>query len=475
MNDDAPDEDFGSLGLIQTLATCNANHSLWGWKQIQYGTSRDADTFRSKPRDISFDLADPVRRQVRMSRKAVIPAGYTYFAQLIGHDIGNSVSLDAVPHTTRGSLSTKTKAPQSGRYNLIENPLTLETIYGPGPTLMHHLFDPDTFLFRVERMQMNSLVLLGPDGGSDHSIRALYDTRNRDTPFLHRMSVILMKFHNYLARDLRQAMGQRDWRDKAQIYAAVRAHMVAVWHDVIAQDFLATFVDQDRLPPKRYRMPSLDEVTLLHGVFRAFHALPRSAYFMDGQKRPLKRLLRRSPKAAVKADGWGLSWQNFFTNTPRGTKTGMTASISPRLTGRHGLVLSELDLKTAKDTNPLRLGDKTIKKVVKVLDPVDAARLDPATFSEAVNKDFGVLSGPEQMDAKDIERMPLFATLMLEAELYGTHGRFGPLGGLILTHMIEDMVSRVVAPTSPSDHLPRPTKMFEIIQYVEKREIEEDA
>ena len=454
---------------------CDPAEPIGSQKFVLPRPSPEPDTPEPRPRAVSFNIVDPVRRKARMAQKAMIPAGYTYFAQLIGHDIGNSVRLGSVPHAMRAPLTAPQAGPPPVLYNLIENPLTLETLYGPGPTLLHHVFDPGTFLFRTSREETTSLQFQGPQKERDLSVRALYDSRNRDTTFLHRLSVILMKFHNYIARDIRDARGEIFWNKRGEIYSTARAHVLAVWHDVIRHDFLPTFVDPACLPAARYSMPTLDDTTLLHGVFRAFHALPLSNYFMDHQLRALKMVLRQGLAPASLADKWGMDWANFFVQTENPNKTGLSATMSDQLTGRNGLSLTDLDLSTSRFAQPLRLGDDTIRRAVKVLHPEDAARLEPAAFAQAVNGLFGVNSGPQMLVGKHMKWMPLFATLMLEADLYGTQGRFGPLGGLLLTHMMERLLDRVVGATPAPYDLARPRTMYEIIQFVEQRENNENA
>lgn len=458
------------------FATCAAGEPFSYIKSVQPTPDYGEGPQFSPPRALPLNLADPAHRERRMATKAVIPAGYTYFAQLIAHDLGNSVDIDAVPH--RGGakeLSFTQKMLPPVRYNLIENPLTLETVYGPGPTLLTHVFDHRTFLFRVIPKRTVSVQLGNPVDATDHSIRALYDGRNRDTTFLHRLAVIWMKYHNYVARDYQEILRLGDWREKAKIYSGARSHVISVWHEVIRKDFLRAFVDPARLPANVKNVPDLDETTLLHGVFRTFHALPRSSYFMSGVHQRLTDLLLTSLNDRPAADRWSLSWEDFFTGTQRGTKTGLSASVSPSLTVRGGLQLSSLDLRTADAVNPQRLGDEKIKDVISHLGDSDASHLDPGALAQATNDLFGVVSGSEQLSAEDIEWMPLFATLMIEADLHGKDGRFGPLGGLILTKMIEDILENVVVPPSPSDKLPRFKSMLEIIDYVQNRERKEDA
>lgn len=180
-------------------------------------------------------------RVYTLQDKANIPAGYTYFAQLIGHDMGNSVPLSHIPHVRDryGVQRSDDQTWAASRYNLIENPLTLETIYGLGPVMTPHLYDPKTYKFRVETKVVMSL----PHTAADYSVRALHDPRNRDTTILHRLAVIWMKFHNAVVDQIAPDLQQRvigNPKAKVLIFAQARAHVLTVWHRLIWNDFLPT-------------------------------------------------------------------------------------------------------------------------------------------------------------------------------------------------------------------------------------------
>lgn len=135
-----------------------------------------------------------------------IPSGYTYLAQLMGHDMGFSVPVGSVPHVDQASATPDDPLAvmrPAGRYNLIRNPFTLETIYGAGPALLSHLYDPQTLLFRLSPYEIRA-SLQWPQLAADESsprvpVRALYDERNRDTLMLHELTVAWMQYHNLCA------------------------------------------------------------------------------------------------------------------------------------------------------------------------------------------------------------------------------------------------------------------------------------
>jgi hypothetical protein len=69
-----------------------------------------------------------------------------------------------------------------------------------------------------------------------------------------------------------------------------------------------------------------------------------------------------------------------------------------------------------------------------------------------------------------IEWGPLFQSLMIEAQLHGVQGGFGPLGSALLRGSVQGSIDRVRLTTDASgaQNLPRPATMLELIATVKK-------
>lgn len=422
-----------------------------------------------------FDFSSRSWRDRSIKGKEHIPVGYTYFGQLIGHDLGNSTPLANAPFV-RDSGDTHDYADADWarrRHNLIENPLTLETVYGPGPMMLPHLYDPNTFLFRVKPGAIISQPYRapGPQGRNIQSVRALYDGRNRDTTILHRLTVIWMKFHNRVALEIEPPLGRGgafDKPTKLNAYAQARSHVLSIWHRLIRTEFLEIFCDPDVMAMTDRQMDPfavIDEATLLHGVFRTFHALPRSEYRFTQRHRSLREFLLGRPDNDEKvSSSWKLDWRLFFHDLANGvpadgTKTGLCASCSPDLMARGALVL-DLDVITAQTTDPLTLASPEMTALVARLPAPWAAQLAPDALAQRLSAEIG-----QEVPAPALGNCPLFFVLMLEAQFHGREGRFGPLGSILLRRAIETAMSRTVfrapAPGLPT-HL-NPGSMLELI------------
>lgn len=412
--------------------------------------------------------------------KAHIPAGYTYLGQLIGHDMGSSVRMAEMPVTLRGSAQTRQ------RFNLIDAPLSLETIYGPGPSMLSHVFDPATLLFRIGSRERISRTI----GTPGLRIRALYDRRNRDTLMLHELAAIWMKYHNRIATQVAANGGF----DPAQAYGIARRHVVRAWHRIIRGDFLPHLMDPAvtaMSPGKMALVPELDETTLLHGLFRAFHCMPRSIYQLRRGKSDSHFLhhLLLGPDGSSRAekDRWSIDWSLFLSDDAGATKTGMTASSSPDLILSEGKHLRVLDLKTATETGPLALGNPGLQGWLAQINPNWCDQMSAGALAAgflafwngyaAGHPDAAKSRGKamDGLDADAMRAMPLYEIIKIEAQLYGLQGRLGPFGSLLLRRSIEASIDRLEFSENPqkakAPELPElPGSMLELITNLQQGE-----
>lgn len=411
--------------------------------------------------------ADPQWRAACLARVAQIPSGYTYLAQLMGHDMGSSVQADSVPWS-RGAGEDGAKALPVRRYNLIDNPLTLETVYGPGPSMLAHVYDPDTLLFRltpgarlarIHARGLNSLA--DPD---PQPIRALYDERNRDSLMLHELVVAWMQFHNRNARALMaEGLGAYD------AYVLARCHSVRCWHRIVTGDLLPRF-----LHPQIAALPAppaaceLDETTLLHGLCRAFHALPLAAYHLGRSgMHNLGSLLKRGYAVSEAETDWRIDWPLFFGAQPGGPRSGMSASVAPELRAPvTAAAIIAMDTTSARQAGGLRLGNARMQAALAALPDDWPARLTAARLAA----DFAAAhpEAPAAPDADTLAWGPLYQALMVEAQLHGHQGSFGPFGSALLSASVAGSIRRVVIkPEGPrSAALPHPATMLELINLV---------
>jgi hypothetical protein len=222
-----------------------------------------------------------------------IPAGYTYFAQFLAHDL----TFGQQPSLALGSL------------------------YGRGPLLSPHLYDPRRPGFLVEGAPLRAGGI--PDVPRDRSGRALIgESRNDRTLIIAQLHAVFIRAHNHLLELL-------EGRDRESSFEIAKRLLRERYRRLVVDDLLPRLVPPEALALSLDEASSMsrvpDEFTLAAGQlghsmvqpryrindqaaavvdYPAFH--PR-IFTEEGDEEPLKDLRGQAlrPLAAVE-------WRNFF-------------------------------------------------------------------------------------------------------------------------------------------------------------------
>lgn len=416
------------------------------------------------PRDIpDFDF-DATKWRKSCNSSANIPAGYTYLAQLMGHDLGHTVAASSIPHIANSEMVNS-----YNRYNLTQNPLTLETIYGLGPLGSPHLYNARNFLFRIDES-----ARLAPN---ESATPLLYDQRNRDTLMLHKMAVIWIQFHNRIARLIMLEDGhtENDHLNQSyyfEVFVKARSVVLKAWHDVLVNDLLKAISY-----PEAYALPDtdldqiflLDDVSVLNGIFRSFHALPLASYRLNSGQVSNFRLLGAGKQG--ERSNWRINWGYFFGEGAL-NKTGFSASYSHLFTALAGTPIMNADLASAILANPLHSQSEALKAAHAAL-PAGLKRDISATQLEQLFNNRAAGLGIAGVPKGAFINAPLFLHLMLEAQFYGENGGLGPFGSILLRRYLVSQISKIhyAKPAYPKG-ISLLGNIQDIIQFVETEEKE---
>lgn len=420
----------------------------------------------------TFNLADTEWREKCLS-KASVPSGYTYLAQLMGHDLGNNVPLSAIPWSKTCRTSD---AGTYGTYNLNETPLSLETIYARGPLGTPYLYEPKRLMFRIApgRKHAEMAELPTESGTKDENIRRhrlLADRRNLDTVMLHELAVAWMQFHNLVARTLiaQQYSSESNLSREYYfgIYADTRAIVLQTWHTIILEDLLPVFCHPKARALKESVLQDtylLSDVDALHGIMRAFHALPLTMYKLEEeQKHSLMDI--QNPR---NEDKWRINW-DFFFGSEAVNKTALSASYSPQLIGKTGNAIALADLSSGSNMGAIGGFSEPIISAQKLL-PEDLRNdLSARHLASLINK--AASPGVKEIVTEaDISRIPLFLLLMIEAQFYGENGGFGPFGSVLLRrylHHMKNQINYIEPKRSLEGDWQQPRSMLDVINIVQ--------
>ncbi len=215
-----------------------------------------------------------------------LPAGYTYFAQFVMHDL------------------TSATTPR----------LQLRALYGRGPAGSPELYDAqEPGQFRLGRSLGQGTLRDLPRNRDGSAVTG--DRRNDRTIMVGQIHAAFLQLHN-------STMAAIGIRDRADAYRRARRHVERVYRSLVVNDLLPRLVDDDVLAMIRARRQSTHprllplEFTLAVGRFghamvkpryRVGERLQAALFRPDGEKAPFSDL-RGQPldeRAAI-------SWENFF-------------------------------------------------------------------------------------------------------------------------------------------------------------------
>ncbi len=411
--------------------------------------------------DFAFD--DAVWREA-CKENAVIPAGYTYLAQLMGHDLGNTLAADTVPWTAHHD----DEAMPNARYNLVENPLTLETIYGKGPAGTQGLYNAHNCLFRLDLRATQATrvrYIL-----SEPAEPLLADMRNRATLMLHKLAVVWMQYHNQTARDIMAAEGfdENSHADKAyffDVFTRARQQVLQSYHAVVMQDILPTVAHPTAMGLSNAELDSvflLGDIPVLNGIMRSFHALPLKRYRLSASGDFPFGQLRAGKIGEMR--NWRVDWGQFFGPRAR-NKTGFSASYSALFTMVSGRSIMDADLNSAIIALPYdALHADVLNAHAQLPNPLQ--RDISAVTLERLFNERAVQCGVQGVPAGAFRQIPLFLLLMLEAQFYGKNGGLGPFGSALLRRFLVHKIENINLGAA-QDATPNHTSFTAIINYVD--------
>ncbi len=318
-------------------------------------------------RDVAKTQALVDKLSLRMMRKAdwegqsqvnrKIPAGYTYFGQMIAHDLVQS----STPFSGGGGLSSPQRDFRDAR-------LVLDTIYGGGPGITPLAYEPPdptgdgVVLLRMGPTKMEGdgeEASSGPvrdfsrgagcpfaaDNTSNMQLRRdvyVADPRNDDNFFVSQLSTLFFTFHNLIYRSLSEGRFDDYFavpnNTELKRFSLARRITALVYRRAVENDFLKKILNEDVW--KLYTQGKLASATLgsqrdqrmpvefSHAAFRLGHAMVLDDYkvndtlsteagvgsatghlrLSDALRSSSARFLKFVPIKAT----WLISWSKFF-------------------------------------------------------------------------------------------------------------------------------------------------------------------
>lgn len=246
-----------------------------------------------------------------------VPAGYTYLAQLVDHDL----TFDAT--TSLSGTFDPDCVP-----NFSSARLDLEGLYGGGPTRSPYLYCDDRLKFRLAP---------GPDPDSSDLPRnprlaVIPEPRNDENVILSQMHLLWLHFHNRVVERLSRPGARVRFEDVRRI--VLRHYQWIVVHDLLSKilrpDVHAALLARIAPPvpaPLRFGRPPRIPVEFAVAAYRMGHSMVRSEYALNAATRrpglPLFDALRPDDMGArdlkgfrQRQRGMTIDWSFFFVVDP---------------------------------------------------------------------------------------------------------------------------------------------------------------
>ncbi|MEZ5590839.1 MAG: peroxidase family protein [Gammaproteobacteria bacterium] len=279
-----------------------------------------------------------------------IPSGYTYLAQLIGHDfVFNSASLISI----NNCLEQK---------NLRKSYLQLDTVYGADSVGFHNrYYSPYNEKkyktnFRLSSIKGNKKAFRDLPRSSSCYLQdspdikkkilsdiLAADIRNDGNIILSQLTTLFCLLHNIIINKINY---EKDSRIESEIkFEATKKVVIAIYHKIIREDFLNKILHpdiygyynndlNDFFSKKDDKEPSME---LCHAVFRFGHSMVRPNYKLSDKNENviLEDVMRysslRNPHLFPLPSDWLVAWSNFFCELGPEPPANMSRVIGPHI------------------------------------------------------------------------------------------------------------------------------------------------
>ncbi len=437
---------------------------LWSELRSKNSVESDVEPFRESPRDrycrlfppseppsdvdhysdaltaLGCAMVDDGSRVSEERPEILLDSGYTYFGQLIAHDLTKDVS--SVDDVWR-------KAPEELQ-NLQTARLDLDVLYGGGPACSPDLYQDDGARLKLgeSKKGASSFDICTSANGE----RVLADDRSAANSILRQMIAVFGRFHNSAVEQFRgQSSGPTD------LFQTARRQVQRQFQWLVCEDYLRSILDPavykrtfvDRDPEIKWETFSVP-VEFSAAAMRFGHAMVRPNYlFSFGHDMLLQNVLGRTSERGPIDDKQKIEWGFFFRGAGPG-RTVHSRPIDTRLSEALHQLPSDL-IGAAQIACPhFRIAQNPSQLAIRTLLRGAGLRL---ASGQAVARAFGenVLTEAELTrncdgqlteqgrilrEANLVSQTPLWYYILKESELRHNGNRLGAVGSDIVAETI---------------------------------------
>lgn len=271
-----------------TTANCTEAHYATRFSDLP-ALATDVDDLRRLAGAMTPDTVTTVTpRGGDAQENRAMPAGYTYFAQFVDHDI---TSMNDAADTLTTDLSTPldTKALVNERTSALD----LDSLYGGGPSADPHLYETDGAHLKSGRALAGSSDTGATDlPRDDRGVAIVADERNDENRMVGGIHAMFIRLHNDTVDRL---TAQHPTWSSTTVFDTARQRVVAAYQRVVARDLLPRLVGagtwRAALDQQRASSTATGCVTLplefAVAAYRLGHSMVRDDYRLNRSMEPL--------------------------------------------------------------------------------------------------------------------------------------------------------------------------------------------
>lgn len=400
----------------------------------------DIDSYCEAVTALGTAMIDDGTRVSDEQPEILLDAGYTYFGQLLAHDLTKDVS--SVDEAWR-------KQPEELQ-NLQTPRLDLDVIYGGGPDVSPELYETDRVHLKIGKPGGNGRsfdICVGKQGE-----RVLADDRGAENLVLRQMTAVFSRLHNFAVEQFRA-----DASSEATLFELAQRQMRLQFQYLVIYDYLRNILDT-----AVYRRVFVDGKTEVEwtsfsipiefsaAAMRFGHAMVRPNYlFHFGKEVFLQGLFGKTEDRGALENESEIDWGFFF----QGAGTGATVTSRP-IDTRLAPPFQELPpdlIGTPEQTcpftriaaHPAQLAVRTLLRGagLRLVSGQTAARIcgeDLLSECELTTNSVGdeTKQGHILRETGLVSDTPLWYYILKESEVRRNGNRLGPLGSYIVAETI---------------------------------------
>jgi hypothetical protein len=369
----------------------------------------------------------------------LLDAGYTYFGQLLSHDLTKDVS----------SVDEAWQKEPEELCNLQTPKLDLHVLYGAGPEGSPELYEEDGLRLKLGAAATTvSFDICVARNGE----RILADDRGAENMVLRQMTAVFARLHNLAVEQLRLCLKYQDY-----LFSQAQRQTCRQFQYLVVHDYLQSVLD-----PEMYKTIFVEGRTDIEwasfsipiefsaAAMRFGHAMVRPNYLFNfGKEMFLQELLGKTTDRGPLREDEEINWGFFFQGAgPENTVTSrpIDTRLAPPFQNLPADLIGTPEAKCPFARiagHPSQLAVRTLLRGAGLRLPsgqtaARACNQDPLTEQELTTNSVGDETEPGRIlrQARLTNETPLWYYILKESEVRRNGNRLGPVGSYLVGETI---------------------------------------